>query len=105
SCSSYHPPPYLHSFPTRRSSDLLAWLTSRFLVAILSTGPSQVVFDLTPSWHVLGFTSAVAIATGVLFGLAPAFQITAAGPSQVRSEEHTSELQSRGHLVCRLLLE
>src|SRR5690625_7096065 len=24
---------------------------------------------------------------------------------QVRSEEHTSELQSRGHLVCRLLLE
>src|SRR5690625_5747151 len=28
-------------------------------------------------------------------------------PSQLsqRSEEHTSELQSRGHLVCRLLLE
>src|SRR5207253_10605941 len=25
--------------------------------------------------------------------------------SRVRSEEHTSELQSRGHLVCRLLLE
>src|SRR5690625_5489769 len=32
-----------------------------------------------------------------------------AGTSDVaitkRSEEHTSELQSRGHLVCRLLLE
>src|SRR5690625_6774430 len=29
------------------------------------------------------------------------------GPSAdvARSEEHTSELQSRGHLVCRLLLE
>src|SRR5437870_6481255 len=26
-------------------------------------------------------------------------------PESVRSEEHTSELQSRGHLVCRLLLE
>src|SRR5215510_1408664 len=25
--------------------------------------------------------------------------------SEARSEEHTSELQSRGHLVCRLLLE
>src|SRR5690625_3245805 len=25
--------------------------------------------------------------------------------SNMRSEEHTSELQSRGHLVCRLLLE
>src|SRR5690625_6697557 len=26
-------------------------------------------------------------------------------PNVLRSEEHTSELQSRGHLVCRLLLE
>src|SRR5439155_26421198 len=26
-------------------------------------------------------------------------------PRRARSEEHTSELQSRGHLVCRLLLE
>src|SRR5437870_10795014 len=25
--------------------------------------------------------------------------------AECRSEEHTSELQSRGHLVCRLLLE
>src|SRR5690625_6387319 len=25
--------------------------------------------------------------------------------ASLRSEEHTSELQSRGHLVCRLLLE
>src|SRR5215510_15959683 len=31
-------------------------------------------------------------------GLGPARQ-------RPRSEEHTSELQSRGHLVCRLLLE
>src|SRR5439155_19252475 len=30
--------------------------------------------------------------------------VRAARPDQ-RSEEHTSELQSRGHLVCRLLLE
>src|SRR5437870_6510653 len=27
------------------------------------------------------------------------------GTAHERSEEHTSELQSRGHLVCRLLLE
>src|SRR2546429_7317050 len=26
-------------------------------------------------------------------------------PPEIRSEEHTSELQSRLHLVCRLLLE
>src|SRR5690625_4564881 len=30
-------------------------------------------------------------------------RVSASAP--VRSEEHTSELQSRGHLVCRLLLE
>src|SRR5712675_3571476 len=30
---------------------------------------------------------------------------TAAGSSRRRSEEHTSELQLRLHLVCRLLLE
>src|SRR5690625_872250 len=32
-------------------------------------------------------------------------KIYATIPFGVRSEEHTSELQSRGHLVCRLLLE
>src|SRR2546429_5073281 len=37
----------------------------------------------------------------------PAFQrfATALGARGMRSEEHTSELQSRLHLVCRLLLE
>src|SRR5437870_10479300 len=34
------------------------------------------------------------------FGLLPEFI-----GRRLRSEEHTSELQSRGHLVCRLLLE
>src|SRR5205809_2322357 len=32
-------------------------------------------------------------------------QLTAIAHSRQRSEEHTSELQSRLHLVCRLLLE
>src|SRR6266702_8588781 len=32
-------------------------------------------------------------------------QLPPAGSGATRSEEHTSELQSRGHLVCRLLLE
>src|SRR3712207_6997071 len=30
---------------------------------------------------------------------------TSTGKTEVRSEEHTSELQSRQYLVCRLLLE
>src|SRR2546422_6688835 len=32
-------------------------------------------------------------------------QVDDLAPDDVRSEEHTSELQSRLHLVCRLLLE
>src|SRR5690625_6036019 len=35
----------------------------------------------------------------------PSGDLTPALPTPARSEEHTSELQSRGHLVCRLLLE
>src|SRR2546422_4664845 len=31
--------------------------------------------------------------------------VSATCPARLRSEEHTSELQSRLHLVCRLLLE
>src|SRR5207253_7191901 len=33
-----------------------------------------------------------------------AMRVTGRGSPALRSEEHTSELQSRGHLVCRLLL-
>src|SRR6266702_5389338 len=35
----------------------------------------------------------------------PLLHMIGSRPAMIRSEEHTSELQSRGHLVCRLLLE
>src|SRR2546422_7566848 len=38
-------------------------------------------------------------------GLVLAWQRIGSGGGEKRSEEHTSELQSRLHLVCRLLLE
>src|SRR2546429_7328580 len=52
----------------------------------------------------------------VVFSLGPDGRLAGSGPIRVtglvprgshteRSEEHTSELQSRLHLVCRLLLE
>src|SRR5439155_14506996 len=37
--------------------------------------------------------------------LSPCHHAASVSTMQSRSEEHTSELQSRGHLVCRLLLE
>src|SRR5690625_6864136 len=41
----------------------------------------------------------------VIEGRRMQFNGSAIGLFGHRSEEHTSELQSRGHLVCRLLLE
>src|SRR2546429_4202036 len=38
-------------------------------------------------------------------GRTAGFHDFADGREEIRSEEHTSELQSRLHLVCRLLLE
>src|SRR5579872_2820669 len=80
----------------------LAWLASRLLVNLLSTVSSHVVFDLTPNWHVLAFTSAAAIATGILFGLAPAFLSTAAGPSPA-SKESALIGRSRARLLSTLV--
>src|SRR5258708_31282240 len=45
--------------------------------------------------------------TSVIGGTPSTGTVTLSGPAPVegRSEEHTSELQSPDHLVCRLLLE
>src|SRR2546429_6677662 len=42
---------------------------------------------------------------GTLMAVFQPGEETAQGAKAMRSEEHTSELQSRLHLVCRLLLE
>src|SRR5439155_26294837 len=48
------------------------------------------------------------VAAYAVFTIAPGSEVVPipSGPGMLkgRSEEHTSELQSRGHLVCRLLL-
>src|SRR5690554_7486771 len=45
------------------------------------------------------------MARGFMLQALPANRETDPAARQERSEEHTSELQSRPHLVCRLLLE
>src|SRR5690625_8033721 len=55
------------------------------------------VHDALPIW-LIGLDSPVNAA------VLKAARSEISSPSS-RSEEHTSELQSRGHLVCRLLLE
>src|SRR5207247_9742267 len=90
----------LHSFPTRRSSDLVvSVLVSRHLSRSLGTKIGKRV-RLSPvvmeSTHDLDF---------VFWLLEPAKPVRVYSQGAYRSEEHTSELQSRVDLVCRLLLE
>src|SRR5947208_10264762 len=78
----------LHSFPTRRSSDL--------------SGP-------TAAWPRPSSSASVRLGDP-LVNSAPSASSTMgatrdAPRKSTRSEEHTSELQSPDHLVCRLLLE
>src|SRR5438046_4442922 len=80
SLSCYRDHRDLHSFPTRRSSDLAA--------ASSLGGPVVVKAQV--------LTGGRGKAGGVKL---------AEDPADARSEEHTSELQSLTNLVCRLLLE
>src|SRR5690554_7363378 len=50
-------------------------------------------------------TSGVGVAFNSRQGLSAMSLKLGVGTNRIRSEEHTSELQSRPHLVCRLLLE
>src|SRR5207253_9878444 len=96
--------PALHSFPTRRSSDLRR---------IRAGAGGQEVKIIAVTASVIDDNRQGALAGGAddfmgkPFREAELFQKLHAhlGVEYVRSEEHTSELQSRGHLVCRLLLE
>src|SRR5690606_40463253 len=82
--SLYGATPSLHSFPTRRSSDLFrCWFMSRMRWPVLPIANCRVL----PRRCVRRFRTPF--------------------PHRIksRSEEHTSELQSRENLVCRLRLE
>src|SRR5690606_39373829 len=92
---------YLHSFPTRRSSDL-----SNILFGNLQKITSEQL-GLPPVLMAAANSSG-----GVMGKMIDAQSIVVAstatnwyGHEGSRSEEHTSELQSREKLVCRLLLE
>src|SRR5205809_3434298 len=56
-------------------------------------------------WPPRAHSSSPSASSGATEGVAPSPSSLSAASGGARSEEHTSELQSRLHLVCRLLLE
>jgi predicted permease len=61
-------------------SALFASWGSRFLVGFLAGRNRIAPLDLTPDVNVLGFTLAVGVLTGALFGLAPAWRASRVNP-------------------------
>src|SRR5439155_25981754 len=102
------------------SSDPIFFFTSYFLVfffLLLRPPPSPTLFPYTtlfrsPAWRRSRAWARALIQRARGAGGAPC-RAPGGGSTlrasraacRRRSEEHTSELQSRGHLVCRLLLE
>src|SRR3712207_8619036 len=56
-------------------------------------------------WEINEAFAGVVVASADALGIDPERVNVNGGAVAVRSEEHTSELQSRQYLVCRLLLE
>jgi predicted permease len=69
---------------------LFAQWGSRLLVRQLSTSTSNVVLDLGIDLPVLGFTTVVAVATALLFGMAPAFRASRVQPNEALKEQGRS---------------
>src|SRR5690606_41214924 len=88
---------YFYSFPTRRSSDLI--LKNNYLTRFLH---HNILYFCFPGLILFGYlflrdSRIRKIACLPLLAFIPLIL--------VRSEEHTSELQSREKLVCRFLVE
>jgi len=55
--------------------------TSRLLISNIWIGVLPMALDAAPDWRVLSFTACVALLTGVLVGLAPAWRIARTDPA------------------------
>src|SRR5699024_11647659 len=88
----------LHSFPTRRSSDLYFRPSTPMVCSAFCT--CSVVVG-----NARGVSATIPAAYLPKLAINAVNSIPSPGRAALRSEEHTSELQSRFDLVCRLLLE
>jgi putative ABC transport system permease protein len=74
---------------------LFARWGSALLVRYISTKSDKIFLDLTPDWRILSFTAAVALLTGLLFGLLPAFRSTRVSLTSAMKGSQSVEAESR----------
>jgi putative ABC transport system permease protein len=77
---------------------LVAGWGSRALVAMISTRNAPVTLDLAMDWRVFGFTAAVGIVTGLLFGVAPALRGSALTPADALRDHSRGVVSGGGRL-------
>src|SRR5262249_60906541 len=105
-----HPPPLIQLPRTSLSSSSLSLPASSplpsspsnlsfFFFLMIRRPPRSTLFPYTTLFRSMSFCRHIQARAAYLASL------PAARPSRLRSEEHTSELQSLTNLVCRLLLE
>ncbi|HYT21296.1 MAG TPA: FtsX-like permease family protein [Candidatus Polarisedimenticolia bacterium] len=83
---------------------LLARSVSQVLVASLSTQHDPLFVDIGMDWRVLGFTTALAVLTCILFGVAPALRATSVAPSAVLKESGRRATQGLSRFGLRRIL-
>src|SRR5437762_4641336 len=92
----------LHSFPTRRSSDLKRCTRSSSAIPNPCRRTGGIIFK---PWLTATDRPGIQVSRPPSNPEAFLIRLQCPAMARLRSEEHTSELQSPMYLVCRLLLE
>jgi macrolide transport system ATP-binding/permease protein len=83
----------------------VAWRAGELLFHFLPQGHIPMALDLRPDGRALVFTLAISLVTGILFGLAPAFQSTRDGPgAALKNDSAASAGAGRSANFRRLLV-
>src|SRR5690606_41861177 len=97
---------FISSLERQHSSTILFPYTTLFRSSVPAVAPRNVlrlIMGFPPGRQLV--VGRWPVEAGATFVAVAGFFVETAPDVQIRSEEHTSELQSREKIVCRLLLE